>query len=274
LQHFVAELTSWTKLCHENILELYGVYDHAPYGFAMVSPWMEHGHILQYLESHPDVPRLPLLLDVAVGLNYLHSLLPSPIIHGDLRGQNILVRSSGQACLADFGLSRSLAEIQTDDSSESSGFWATCGNPRYMSPERLLPDDHGLTALTSFTPAADVWSFGMVLLALFSGRRPFHLLPDDCSLLRAIIQRERPQHPGSLANQRGLCDALWQLAQDCWKEERTERPTASDIVTRIKLRGSITSATLSLAPSLSAYLPDNGPGEVIVVHGINDSGDR
>ncbi|KZO99033.1 kinase-like protein, partial [Calocera viscosa TUFC12733] len=231
-QHLVRELVNWSQLSHPNILELYGVYSFGPYDVGMVSPWMEHGDMTRYIQANPDVPRFPLLLDIAQGLDYLHSLRP-PIIHGDLRGKNILVRLSGHACLADFGLSRALIVAQTNESSESSGSSSTRGNVRWMSPERLLLENYGMTAVTSFTPAADVYSFGMVLYEVFAGREPFYETGNHLLVFQAVERGDRPAHPGDNAARLGLGEELWTIAQDCWRESRLERPVTGELLRRI-----------------------------------------
>ncbi|KAJ7927805.1 kinase-like domain-containing protein, partial [Mycena leptocephala] len=100
-----AEALGWKNLRHPHILPLLGIdRDSFPSSVSLVSPWMENGNILSYLEPseqrHANVERL--LDEIAHGLQYLHF---HNIVHGDLRGSNILINEDSRACLADFGIS-------------------------------------------------------------------------------------------------------------------------------------------------------------------------
>ncbi len=102
------------------------------------------------------------LLDVARGLEYLHSC---SIVHGDLKPQNVLLKTSGSdrrgyVCkLGDFGLSRMLGEAQTHVDTGSYGT-VTHAAPELLSEGRL-------------TKASDVFAFGMLLWELVTGERLF-----------------------------------------------------------------------------------------------------
>ncbi|KAJ7760420.1 kinase-like domain-containing protein [Mycena metata] len=100
---FCREALVWKDLHHPYILPFMGIdRDSYPSSLCMVSPWMEHRTVLNYLKDHGrgDVDKL--LYEIAQGLEYLHS---HDIVHGDLRGSNILITQDWSACLADFGLS-------------------------------------------------------------------------------------------------------------------------------------------------------------------------
>ncbi|KAJ7712158.1 kinase-like domain-containing protein, partial [Mycena olivaceomarginata] len=100
---FCREALVWKGLRHPYILPFLGVEgDSFPLSLCLVSPWMEHGTVLNHLKvyRHTSVDRL--LYEIAQGLQYLHF---RGIVHGDLRGANILINEDWSACLADFGLS-------------------------------------------------------------------------------------------------------------------------------------------------------------------------
>lgn len=93
---------------------------------------MSNGNSSAYLSANPDASTLGLLIGAAYGLEYLHTRNP-PITHGDLRGANILVSPSGEAVLADFGLSK-IMEVASADS--SIGMTTNnAGAARWMAPE-------------------------------------------------------------------------------------------------------------------------------------------
>ncbi|KAJ7107553.1 kinase-like domain-containing protein, partial [Mycena epipterygia] len=99
---FCREAIVWRGLRHQFILPLIGIDRQMfPSSFCMVSPWMKNGTVLKYLRDrgHGDVDRLG--SETAQGLEYLHA---QNIVHGDLRGTNILISDDNSACLSDFGL--------------------------------------------------------------------------------------------------------------------------------------------------------------------------
>ncbi|KAF7362319.1 Kinase-like protein [Mycena venus] len=102
---FCREALVWKDLHHPNILPFLGIdRDSFPScdSLCMVSPWMKNGTVMNYLKvyGHANVDKL--LYEIAQGLQYLHS---RNIVHGDLKGENILVNEDWSASLADFGLS-------------------------------------------------------------------------------------------------------------------------------------------------------------------------
>jgi serine/threonine protein kinase len=100
------------------------------------------------------------LFEIAQGLAYLHS---QDIIHGDLRGTNILVDNKGHACLADFGLAVFSNATLANQSSQHGG------SVRWMGPELLYPQSCGLEYFQR-TFANDVYSFACVCIEVCPSR--------------------------------------------------------------------------------------------------------
>ncbi|KZO92516.1 kinase-like protein, partial [Calocera viscosa TUFC12733] len=134
----------WHRLDHVNIVPFLGIADYAkicPGGsprLCLVSPWISDGNIMDYLKTNPAVSPFPLLVDILDGIAYLHSHPSGPIIHGDLKANNILLdfgvtRNRPTARLIDFGLS------QTMEVDLSHGLSATStmsnGNARWLAFE-------------------------------------------------------------------------------------------------------------------------------------------
>ncbi|KZT50793.1 kinase-like protein [Calocera cornea HHB12733] len=225
-KHFVRELRAWTGLSHPNLLPLYGVCTHGLSGLAMVSPWMDFGRILDYLNDHKEARRDPLILGIAKGLCYLHTL-EDPIAHGDLRAANVLVNAEHEACLADFGLARFVFTSQDTSESES----GTQGNERWMPPERF--SDTEMTSATSVTTVADVYAFGMVIYEIYTGLKPFHHVRNHFIVVRMVSAGDIMQRPTLEGTDTELWDGMWALAEDCWKKEPHARPTAEELVARV-----------------------------------------
>ncbi|KDQ07888.1 hypothetical protein BOTBODRAFT_591041 [Botryobasidium botryosum FD-172 SS1] len=78
------EMRVWSQLHHPNVLPFLGLHQSRSVAY-LVSPWMENGHVLEFVQKHPEADSFQLLVQVANGLEYLHTFEP-PVIHGDLRG--------------------------------------------------------------------------------------------------------------------------------------------------------------------------------------------
>ncbi|XP_024521046.1 G-type lectin S-receptor-like serine/threonine-protein kinase SD2-5 isoform X2 [Selaginella moellendorffii] len=102
--------------------------------------------------------RIEIALGTARGLAYLHEECSEPIIHLDVKPQNILLDDRFVAKVADFGMSK-----QLDDHDVSQVITCVRGTPGYLAPEWLL---HSIA-----TKKCDVYSFGMVLLEIIGGRK-------------------------------------------------------------------------------------------------------
>ncbi|KAJ6486675.1 kinase-like domain-containing protein, partial [Mycena sanguinolenta] len=211
------EALVWQGLRHRFILSLLGI-DHLTFApsFCMVSPWMKHGTVLKYLRAHGrgDVNRL--LLEIAQGLNYLHS---TNVVHGDLRGNNILVSDDGNACLSDFGLATTIAEADSTVGFTSSSNRA--GSVRWFAPELIDPVKFGCKKFIR-TKASDVYAYACVCLELYTGDPPFSYVQDVAAMFR-VIGGERPEQPPSISA------AVWQVVTSAWGEDFRARPTIHDI---------------------------------------------
>ncbi|KZT54907.1 kinase-like protein, partial [Calocera cornea HHB12733] len=222
-KHLVQELKSWTRLKHPNILELYGVSRGDPWTLTLVSPWMEDGDLLRYLRDHPNSHRAVLIQDILQGLHYMHTELNPPIAHGDLKANNILVRASGRACLADFGLSR--IQEESSESHTSTSRSATTGNVRWKPPEWFFPERYGLTFVQTFTPEADIYSFGMVIYEVYTEMKPFAAISNRYEISTLVAEGQRPPRPEPQNHGTGMSPAMWGIVEDCWRGARYERPS-------------------------------------------------
>ncbi|KAJ7793004.1 kinase-like domain-containing protein, partial [Mycena leptocephala] len=208
LKEVYHEALIWRQLAHPNLLPFFGVYflQNNRSRLCLVSPWLENGNISVYLKRHPvGSNRLTLVLDVALGLEYLHSL---KFVHGDLKGLNVLVTDSGWAVLADFGLSSVVMDSKILVLSASTV--KTGGTTRWQAPEILEGD--------RTSPASDVYAFACVCYEIFTGTVPFPKL-NNVAVIRRVVQGERPTKSSS------ILDYVWTLMMECWKAEPQERPS-------------------------------------------------
>ncbi|KAL8458822.1 hypothetical protein ACS0TY_036358 [Phlomoides rotata] len=150
--------------------------------------------LLEYMDKGSlegtHITHEPSLSDLArqvlSGLCYLHR---RKIVHRDIKPSNLLINSRGIVKIADFGVSRVLA--QTMDPCNSS-----VGTIAYMSPERINTDlNHG--QYDGY--AGDIWSLGVSILEFYLGKFPFSVgrQGDWASLMCAICMSQPPEAPAS-----------------------------------------------------------------------------
>ncbi|KAG6834221.1 hypothetical protein H0H93_011080 [Arthromyces matolae] len=134
------EIILWGQLSHPNIVPFIGFFFHKdlPGRIALVSQWMENDNVNEYLKRNPDAVRLLLALDIVRGLEYLHN---DGVVHGCLKGAEILVDKSGRAQISDVGVSSTLDAHMLTSESRYKG--AANLNVRWLAPELLDVDGEG-----------------------------------------------------------------------------------------------------------------------------------
>ncbi|KAG8903717.1 hypothetical protein FRC01_009021 [Tulasnella sp. 417] len=124
IRRFSREGETWQDLVHPNILPFLGI-DWLGDHIYLISPFAEHGTVMDYLKRNPDTDRPKFLLEIAAAVAFLHF---RHVIHGDIKGRNVLVSPDLSAQVCDFGLSRYV------DSATSTGMIGA-GTTRWSSPE-------------------------------------------------------------------------------------------------------------------------------------------
>ncbi|KAK0447350.1 uncharacterized protein EV420DRAFT_1751117 [Desarmillaria tabescens] len=198
-----AEVLTWHHLCHRNVSQLYGIVQ-TEMSVGMVSAWCEHGTIKHYLKSvNPKANRMKLMIQVASGVAYLHDFKP-PIVHGDLKGGNILIDYQGYAIITDFGLSKVMSDFSTSDGILCSSFFA--GTMRWMAPEMILAlvDDESEAKVPRVTTASDVYAFGSVCLEIMTGALPYPCRKHDPGVMIDIMRGIKPSRGAPTARFRGV----------------------------------------------------------------------
>ncbi|KAG8893143.1 hypothetical protein FRB99_002182, partial [Tulasnella sp. 403] len=100
---FLREASTWRAMQHPNVLRFLGACKIDGFIY-LVSPYMCNGTIMDFIQDHPQrADRIRLIREIAAGLEYIHS---RNVIHGDLKGTNILISDREHALLCDFGLAR------------------------------------------------------------------------------------------------------------------------------------------------------------------------
>jgi len=233
---FCREAVAWRHLRHPNVLPLLGV-DLEQHRLAMISEWMDQGNINEFVRSNDGVNRVQLLVEAANGLEYMHGL---HMVHGDLKGANILINQSHRACLADFGLSTIVNTEHHAAASASSVSVASKtslmsftvgGTPRWMSPELLDPERFG-HGDSRPTKQSDCYGLGMVVYEVLCGKPPYWDITNRAALLNTITMGGRPKKPEA-AESLGLTDDLWRIVRQCWLVDPNSRPDVRTILSHL-----------------------------------------
>ncbi|KDQ14167.1 hypothetical protein BOTBODRAFT_32952 [Botryobasidium botryosum FD-172 SS1] len=228
MRRTLREMEMWKTLHHPNILPFIGsvTLDSKLY---LVSPWMSNGNAAEYINRHPDVNRVAILLQVARGLRYLHARTP-PVVHGDIKAANVLISQNGGVRIADFGLSRWAINGSSNGNSDT---WRSAGNPRWQAPELLEDSDDG--EIPRRTTESDIFAFGRFMIEIYTGELPFPYLSDlrvIVTLVKGTLLPDRPMEPEVVS--RGLNDNAWLIIMDCCREEPFRRLTVQELILRLK----------------------------------------
>ncbi|KAK0473643.1 kinase-like domain-containing protein [Armillaria novae-zelandiae] len=201
------EAIIWGQCDHPNVLPFYGIYrDSAPSSYCLVSPFMVNGSLRQYLSNTTNPDRHRLGLDITRGMDYLHKMT---IVHGDLKGDNILISDDHRAVIADFGISFVMGATTFGTSSSSQ----KGGTVRWQAPEVLNASPNSFSA--------DVYSLACVYFEVFDGAMPWSDLTDGAVIMKVYFQKKHLPHPRFLSEN----DLWWELMVQCWAYEPSVRPT-------------------------------------------------
>lgn len=207
-KEFAQEVFIMRKVRHKNVVQFIGACTKPP-SLCIVTEFMSGGSVYDYLHKLKGVFKLPSLLKVAIdvskGMNYLHQ---NNIIHRDLKAANLLMDENEVVKVADFGVARVKAQ--------SGVMTAETGTYRWMAPEVIehKPYDH----------KADVFSFGIVLWELLTGKLPYEYLTPLQAAVGVVQKGLRPTIP------KNSQPKLVELLERCWQQDPALRPDFSEII--------------------------------------------
>ncbi|PWA71184.1 S-locus glycoprotein domain-containing protein [Artemisia annua] len=237
---FLAEMSTIGRINHKNLIETYGYCAEGKHRI-LVYEYMENGSLAKSLGANQLDwrKRIEIATGIAKGLAYLHEECLEWVLHCDVKPHNILLDADYNPKVADFGLSKLFNQAGI----ENSVFSKIRGTRGYMAPEWVfnLP----------ITSKVDVYSYGMVVLEMITGRSPIsdHASDDNqsdeqiqlISWVRDKVQEEGLGWTGKQImdildpmirdeTEKGLVKHLLKVALQCVEEDKDARPTMSEVV--------------------------------------------
>ncbi|CAK9177852.1 unnamed protein product [Ilex paraguariensis] len=231
---FKTEIELLSRVHHKNVVSLVGfcfeqdeqmlVYEYIPNGTLKESLSGKSGIRLDWMR------RLRITLGAARGIQYLHDHANPPIIHRDIKTNNILLDERLTAKVADFGLSKPM-----DDSEKGHVTTQVKGTMGYMDPEYYMTQQ--------LTEKSDVYSFGVVMLEMITARSPIEKGKYIVREVKQAMDRTK-----ELYNLHGILDPAIglnstapkclekyvDLALRCLEETGFLRPAMSEVVKEIE----------------------------------------
>nr|AMM42946.1 LRR-RLK [Vernicia montana] len=177
--------------------------------------------------------RLNIAIDIASAIEYLHNGCPSTIIHGDLKPSNVLLDDEMTAHVGDFGLAKIVSTISSGAEQHRSSSLAIKGTIGYVPPE------YGMSDMVSIE--GDIYSYGILLLEMFTGKKPTNNSFIDELNLHIFVERSLPYEvmeivDPSIQSEDGIGNLVDGLASvlrigvACSKELPTERMKMVDAI--------------------------------------------
>ncbi|KAL3687490.1 hypothetical protein R1sor_013799 [Riccia sorocarpa] len=229
---FLSEMVNISGIKHRHLIQLKGCCVREKQRM-LVYEYAENKNLAEALwgPAKPSVlswkSRFNICLGIARGLAYLHEELQPKMVHRDIKPENILLDKDYNAKIADFGL------IRPNESNTTQITLNIGGTRGYMPPEYM--------SVGMVTEKLDVFSFGIVLLAIVSGRKSIdHTLPPDQIYLRNWVLELSEQQKllnlvdSELVEKYNEEEALLviQTALACVQMDPKRRPSMSQVVNR------------------------------------------
>ncbi|XP_072959126.1 probable LRR receptor-like serine/threonine-protein kinase At1g05700 [Typha angustifolia] len=234
VKQFLAEAQNLARVHHKNLVCLIGYCKDGDH-WGLVYEYMCEGTLEDHLRGKAGIDRsltwnqrLRIALESAQGLEYLHTGCTPPLIHRDVKTNNILLNANLEAKLADFGLSKA---SNSDTSSCIST--AVVGTPGYLDPQCFVT--------FKSNEKSDVYSFGVVLLEVVTGKAPLFSGSEGGHIIDWVWQRLARGNIENVldATMQGECNlnSIWkvtELALSCTAQDPSQRPTMSDVAVQLK----------------------------------------
>jgi mitogen-activated protein kinase kinase kinase 9 len=187
----------------------------------MVTEYCDNGNLFELLHQKKNIQisweeRKRLTIEIATGMNYLHSFHP-PIMHRDLKSMNVLLDKNWQAKIADFGSTKFMEVHNTKHK----------GTFQWMAPEVIKG--------STYTEKADVFSFGIVMSEIAMRLPPYYGV--DKKEVAMNVMNKSDYRP--TIEKYNIPKDYTELMKRCWEQNPAKRPPFSeviDILNKMKLK--------------------------------------
>jgi len=170
------EVSLGRNLQHPNLVRVYDLLEIGD-RLAIVMEWLPGGNLAEKLAAG-ELPVADVVRWAGETLSALACLHASDVVHRDVKPSNLLLDGAGHGKLADLGLARRI-----EDARDLTRTSTTVGTPMFMSPEQLRGE--------RATPASDLYSLGVTLFQLITGRPPF-VADSEFEVARMHLQEPVP----------------------------------------------------------------------------------
>eukprot|EP01018_Ginkgo_biloba_P025021 Gb_02429 [translate_table: standard] len=234
---FKNEIELLSRVHHKNLVGLIGFcFEQGEQ--MLVYEYMPNGTLRESLSGRTGIQldwrrRVRIALGSAKGLSYLHELANPPIIHRDVKSSNILLDENLNAKVADFGLSKLVADGGIDAGGKGHVSTQVKGTLGYLDPEYYMTQQ--------LSEKSDVYSFGVVLLEIITAKQPIERGKYIVREVRTALER------GGMRALNELLDPLLrdsysltglegfvELALRCVEEAGADRPSMSEVVKELE----------------------------------------
>lgn len=242
-QRFLREARAMAKLDHPNIIRIWSVEEENNGHFIVMEYF--HGadlkNILRNKGTFPVAQCLQITIQILQGLAYAHYM---GIIHRDIKPGNILVNDEGKVKITDFGIAAAFEE------STLTVAGTVMGTPEYMAPEQARAKAVG--------PETDIYSVGMVLYEMLTGKTPFKGIPGQTIVGRLIADPDSPflQFPSTISEE------LQTLIRNMTKKQVNDRIKDTNEILNI-LKQQISLAEAVVSPQTEETLITRPEGETV-----------
>ncbi|CAH9064079.1 unnamed protein product [Cuscuta epithymum] len=263
-REFMAEMETIGKIKHRNLVPLLG-YCKIGEERLLVYEYMKWGSLEDVLHETRDkawlnwAARKKIAVGSARGLAFLHHSCLPHIIHRDMKSSNVLLDENLEARVSDFGMARLVNALDTHLSVST-----LAGTPGYVPPEYY----HSFRCTTK----GDVYSYGVILLELLSGKRPINTrdFGDDNNLVgwAKLLHKGNRSHeifdPQLMSDLSGECDQLYQylkIALECLEEKPYQRPTMIQVMAMFKASSLHDDSESDILDDVSVLIDESPEGE-------------
>ncbi|KAM3381444.1 hypothetical protein P3S68_007017 [Capsicum galapagoense] len=227
---FTAECQALRNIRHRNLVKVISACSSSDFKGndfkALVFQFMPKGNLDEWLHPETEIQkssltilqRMNIIIDVASALHYLHHQCPTPMIHCDIKPQNILLDEDLTAHLGDFGLVKLVPGFSNAPEPHLFSSLGVMGTIGYAAPE------YGMCSKVSIL--GDIYSCGILILEIFTGRRPTDPLFQPSSSLHHFAETALPEKVMEILDKTAFHGEMTSKATDgeeCWASIKKEQ---------------------------------------------------